>query len=344
MAVERVVVVGAGGISPAWFKPLKAEGVQVAAVVDLRLEQAQKRIAEFELAGAEASSDMVAMIQKHKPDFVIDLTIPEAHCETVCKALELGCHVVSEKPMASSMKEARKMVSAAEKTGKLYMVSQSRRWDAKHEVVSRVITGGALGALTTINCDFYIGAHFGGFRDHMSHVLLLDMAIHTFDAARLISSADPVAVYCHEWNPAGSWYDHDAAAVAIFEMSHGIVYTYRGSWCAEGMNTSWECDWRIAGTTGSVKWDGGSGFEAQVIAETGGFFSKWQDVELPAYEEPLKTGGHAGAIKEFVRCVQTGDRPETICSDNIKSLSMVFTAIESAEKGQRVTIKNTEGY
>ncbi len=55
----------------------------------------------------------------------------------------------------------------------------------------------------------------------MTHVLLLDMAIHTFDAARLISSADPVGVYCHEWNPAGSWYDRDASAAAIFEMSNG---------------------------------------------------------------------------------------------------------------------------
>ena len=66
------------------------------------------------------------------------------------------------------------------------------------------------------------------------------MAIHTFDMARFISGADPVAVYCKEWNPSGSWYDHDASAIAIFEMTGGIVYTYRGSWCAEGLNTTWE--------------------------------------------------------------------------------------------------------
>src|SRR6266581_2652143 len=72
-----------------------------------------------------------------------------------------------------------------------------------------------------------IGAHFEGFRQHMRHVLLLDMAIHTFDAARLLTGADPVSVYCKEWNPVGSWYDHDASAVAFFEMTNGIVYTYR---------------------------------------------------------------------------------------------------------------------
>ena len=65
------------------------------------------------------------------------------------------------------------------------MVSQSRRWDAKHDVVQRVVTGGKIGDLTTINCDFYIGAHFGGFRDKMPSPLILDMAIHHFDLLRM---------------------------------------------------------------------------------------------------------------------------------------------------------------
>ena len=37
----------------------------------------------------------------------------------------------------------------------------------------------------------------------------------------MITGADPVSVYCKEWNPAGSWYDRDASAVAVFEMTGG---------------------------------------------------------------------------------------------------------------------------
>ena len=54
MARERAVVVGAGGISGAWFPQLIKEKVDVAAVVDLRLEAAEARIAKYEL-DAEAS-------------------------------------------------------------------------------------------------------------------------------------------------------------------------------------------------------------------------------------------------------------------------------------------------
>jgi len=47
-------------------------------------------------------------------------------------------------------------------------------------------------------------------------------------------------------------------------------------------------------------------------------------------------GGYAGLIRELVYCVQTGVSPETIGTDNVKSLAMVFGAIASAEQGRCV--------
>jgi len=245
---------------------------------------------------------------------------------------------LGEKPLADSMESARKMVAAAQEAGKVFAVMQNRRYDARIRRLRHFLASGAIGPITTVHCDFFIGAHFGGFRDHMRHVLLMDMAIHTFDAARFITGADPLAVYCKEWNPSGSWYDDDASAVAIFDMTDGIVYTYRGSWCAEGLNTTWESDWRIIGEKGSVRWNGADLFQAQVVVKTGSFFSELQDVELPPYDAGNKVDGHAGAIRDFVHCIRTGETPETICTDNIKSLAMVFGAIESAQLGRPVSI------
>jgi len=172
----------------------------------------------------------------------------------------------------------------------------------------------------------------------MKHVLLLDMAIHSFDQARLISGADAVAVYCREWNPRGSWYAHDASAIAIFEMSNGIVFTYRGSWCSEGLNTSWQCDWRAIATRGSVSWDGEETFRAQAVDKDEGFIRPMRDVPVPISDR-AKKDGHAGCIRDFIECVRAGRVPETVCTDNIKSLAMVFGAIKSAESGKRVVLK-----
>jgi predicted dehydrogenase len=170
------------------------------------------------------------------------------------------------------------------------------------------------------------------FRTVMEHPLVLDMAIHTFDAARLITSARPRSVYCHEWNPSGSWYEHEAAAAAIFEMSDGIVYTYHGNWCARGLNTPWECEWRIIGDKGSVLWDGADGFRAEALGDDG----RCHPVAVPEVDASAKTGGHDGVIREFVACVRSGQTPETAAADNIYSLAMAHGASASAVRGAKV--------
>jgi len=349
----RTLLVGCGGISPSWLRPaVEMADLEIVGLIDLNDDVAKARRDEFELTLAFAGADFEAALRDLKPDVVFDCTIPEAHARTTITALRHGCHVLGEKPMAESMANARKMVEAAREAGRIYAVIQNRRYDPNIRAYRSLIESGELGSLTTLSSDFYIGAHFGGFRDRMEHVLLLDMAIHTFDAVRLVSGADPVAVYCKEWNPSGSWYDHDASAVAVFEMTDGIIYTYRGSWCAEGLNTTWESDWRANCERGSATWDGASGFRAQKVAKSGGFFSEWEDVEVgdPVFRdlsgaprngnpETAKLPGHAGLIREFIDCVRTGEAPETVCTDNIKSLAMVFAAIESAESGKRVEIR-----
>ena len=333
MANETAIVVGAGGISDAWFPPLVAEQVNVKAVVDLRLEAAQAQITKYGL-NAEACTDMQATLARLKPDFVIDLTVPEAHCKVTCAALKAGCHVVSEKPMAASMAEGREMVKTAQETGRMYMVSQSRRWDNKHDRIRRTVESGALGPITTVNCDFYLGAHFGGFRDEMISPLILDMAIHHFDLARFMAGVDPIAVYCHEFNPKGSWYKGDVAASAIFEMSDGVVFTYRGSWCAEGCHTSWNGDWRIVGEHGTLIYDHDRDPEGQVLAGGDGFNRPLQELEVAT--SPLEYYGMHGALREMLDFLRTGKLPQTECHDNIESLAMVFGAMESAREGKRV--------
>jgi predicted dehydrogenase len=337
MAKFKAVVVGAGGISGAWFPPLAKEKVEVVGVVDLNIESARACIAKNELQ-AEASDDLKATLKRVDPDFVIDLTIPEAHCNVTCTALRAGYHVIGEKPMAASMAEARRMVKAAETSGKLYMVGQSRRWDQKHELLRRIIAKGRLGTLTTANCDFYLGIHFGGFRDAMESPLILDMAIHHFDMARMITGEDPVAVYAHESNPSGSWYAGDVAATCIFEMTNGVIFNYRGSWCAEGCGTSWNGDWRMIGEKGTALYDHDQTPHGEVVvpSKKSGFSRPLKELSLPACT--VKYTGQHGALREMLSFLRTGKTPQTECHDNIKSLAMVFAAMQSARTGRRIKI------
>ena len=54
---------------------------------------------------------------------------------------------------------------------------------------------------------------------------------------------------------------------------------------------------------------------------------------------PLKYRTQHGAIREMLRFLRTGQKPQTACEDNIKSLAMVFAAVESSRQGRRVPVE-----
>ncbi|GHC51421.1 Gfo/Idh/MocA family protein [Neogemmobacter tilapiae] len=337
----RAVLVGCGAMADGWLRALKetpelTAAVQLVGLVDLNIDTAKALAARHGL-DAECGVDLGTILASQKPDLVFDLVVPPARHAVVRQALAAGAHVLSEKPMANTLDQARDLIAAADGAGRIHAVIQNRRFLRGIRRVKALLDSGALGEMTALHQDFFIGAHFGGFRDEMAHVLLLDMAIHSFDAARWLIGATPTAVYCRETNPKGSWYAQGASADALFDFANGVTMTYRGSWCAEGANTAWECNWRIIGTKGTILWDGNEGITAHVVAGAEGFFRPLTPVEVPDLPEPL-VEGHAGVILDFVRAVQQGDKPLTVGIDNIHSLAMVFAAIQSAETGARVPV------
>jgi len=336
----NIVLAGCGSISRAWLDPITQHpewNARIVGLVDLDMNAVDAQILHYGLTDVVTGTDIDAVLTQTKPDIVFDCTIPDAHHSIAHAAFAHGCHLLGEKPLAPSLETARDMITAGRAAGVQYAIMQNRRYDPNIRRLKQVIESGVLGVVTTLNSDFYMGVHIGGYRLHMRYPLLVDMAIHTFDAARYILNADPVAVYCKAWNPPGSWWDHEASALAIFDMSDGGVYTYRGSWSAEGMPTTWESDWRAIGTRGSAVWDGATDLRAQEIGVTGAWLSELLDVTIP--DAPtLTASGHAGCIEDFLGCVRENRTPLTNATDNIKSLAMVYAAIASAESGSRVAV------
>jgi predicted dehydrogenase len=118
-------------------------------------------------------------------------------------------------------------------------------------------------------------------------------------------------------------------------MTGGLRYTYRGSWCAEARHTSWEAEWRVVGPNGTATWDGHAAPVAEVVVGAGGFHSQFEPRTAEVAEIP---SGIAGSLRDFLHALETGAVPMGECHDNIKSLAMVFAAIESAATGTRVAI------
>lgn len=314
--------------------------VELAALVDVDRAVADSVRTANGFANAMVATDLETALNEVQADIVFDVAVPAARKDLVLTAFRHGCDVLTEKPMAASMGDATAILAASATSGRLHAVTQNRRFKQSIRRIRQFLASGAIGELSAMHCDFFVGAHFGGFRDVMEHVLLLDMAIHTFDAARFMSGKDALAVYCQETNPKGSWYAQGAAANAIFEMSDGVTFNYRGSWAAEGANTSWEATWRIIGSKGTLLWDGEDGISAHVVDGDEGFFRPLRAVPIPEWSDTSVTGEHTSVIEDFLDALDGRGAPESVGTDNIKSLAMVFAAIESALQRQRMSVQS----
>jgi len=331
------IMVGCGAMSAEWIRSAKEIGIEISALVDLNLELARARASEFQVE-AGLFDNLDDAIRNVRAQMLFDCTIPLAHAEVDSKGLVNGLHVLEEKPLAMSLIDAHRLIDLAEKNNLVHAVIQNRRFNPGVRKIRRLLDQGLIGEITTVNIDFFVPAHFGGFRERMDHILLTDMAIHPFDTARYLTGANAESVYCEEWNPKGSWWQHGASAHAIFQMSGGIRCAFRGSWCSEGLRTPWDSVWRIIGTKGTICWDGLDDIRGEYVKKAEGFFFECEGFVPIEEPDPVETRGHFSVMYQFLRNITEGIPAETRSADNIHSLAMVLGAIESSKRGQRVAI------
>ena len=332
----RGVVVGAGFLGPFWVRELLASpDTELVGWVDVDAERVRGRRDELRLGELAVGTDLGEMLDGVGADFVVNVTAPEAHRMVTLDALGAGAAVLSEKPLATSMDDAREMVAAADAAGRLFMVSQNRRYMPTLRAFRDAVAG--LGTLASLTCDFYIAhrAHPDGFVRRIEQPLLLDMAIHLFDAARFVTGAEPVSVYCESYAPPWDWFAGPSAANAIFRMTGDVRMAFNGSWCADGFQTSWTGRWRAVGEHGSATWDG----QRAPRVQTGPDFEL---PEVPRVREPRlprnRFEGLADALAEFVDALRTGRPPQSEGRDNLHSLAMCHAAVESARSQAPVAV------
>jgi predicted dehydrogenase len=328
----RVVVAGAGGMGRAWLAAIRTSpDVVVAGLADVDVARARHVADELAGPGVPVGADAVELARATGAQALVDVTTPDAHHPVTTAALFAGLPVLGEKPVAASLAEALSLTAAAEVSGELFMVSQSRRWNP-HVFALRDLAA-SLGTVALATTQFFRAAHFPGFREQMSNPLLVDMAIHPFDTARFVLASEPVSVYCEAFNPPWSWFAGSAAASATFTFSSGARYVFTGSWCAPGVQTSWNGEWRVSAQEGSLTWDG----------ENAPVLDRSDATPVPGPSMPAAQPGIVWALHEFVSALRTGSVPMGEVHENVMSLAMVEAAVASAAARAPVQLDDVLG-
>ena len=154
----RIGIIGCGGIAHAHMNAYRQiPEVEIVGGADIIPGKARKFLDEFGLTEAKAFESADELL-KMELDAVSVCTYNTQHAVCAVAALEAGCHVLLEKPMCLSMKEAAAIYAAEKKSGKILTIGFQPRYGRNFQKVKEIISSGALGDV------YYVQTGGGRFR------------------------------------------------------------------------------------------------------------------------------------------------------------------------------------
>ena len=178
----RVGFVGAGDIAPVHVEAVQAlEHIEIVGVCDLNTERAN-RLAET--YGLTVFDSLEALVEAGA-NVIHVLTPPGAHANVACAAMELGCDVLIEKPLAEDLDDCQRVIDTAERTGRVATVDHLLLFDPGIEKAAAAVAAGKIGKVVGI--DILRGGELipyegGALPPHLSDPghTFRDLAVHHF--------------------------------------------------------------------------------------------------------------------------------------------------------------------
>ena len=185
--ILRVGIIGLGGISRVHIANLlKMENAKIVAVCDINEDRLS---AAVEKTGAEGYADWHGLVKRNDIDIVHILTPHYLHAPMSIEALKAGKHVLTEKPMATTIEDAKKMIEAADKAKGTLSVIFQNRYNASSVAIRNMIENGELGSFICARASvcwhreapYYTESGWRGSLETEGGGTLINQAIHTLD-------------------------------------------------------------------------------------------------------------------------------------------------------------------
>lgn len=273
MSKLRVGIIGCGGIANNKHMPAlkRNKNVEMVAFCDIILDKAKKAAVDFGVEGAKTYSDYKELLADKTIDVVHVLTPNKEHSFITVDSLHSGKHVLCEKPMAKTYKEAMEMVNAAKETGKILSIGYQYRCNPAPLYAKKMVEAGDLGEI------YFAKAHavrrravptWGVFlnEDEQGGGPLIDIGTHALDMTLwTMDNYKPKSVMgtsykklSDQTETGNAWGDWDPkeftvedSAFGFITMENGATIILEASWALntldvkEGMTT-------LCGTKGGL--------------------------------------------------------------------------------------------
>ncbi len=335
----RFGLVGCGRVAPRHVQSIRElEGAQLVAVADI-VESRALRVAKEN--GAEAYSDFRRLLERRDLD-VIDICTPSGlHAQMAIDALCAGKHVIVEKPMAMNLKDADRMIAAAQTAGRKLCVVLQNRYNPPMQDLRRVVDEGRLGRLLLGNAtvrwyrpqEYYDDGWHGSYS--MDGGALMNQSIHHIDALQWLMG-DVESVFAYTATLAHKMEAEDVGVVTL-RFTSGALGVIEGSTVVFPENL--EGSVALFGECGSVK-VGGTALNRKVFWRIAGELEHERELLTRDQVDPPTVYGysHKAVLADMIAALAEGREPHTNGPVARKSVALVLAIYESARSGRPVII------
>jgi len=248
----RIGIIGAGKIVRVRHLPEAKSNpnAQIGAVCDIDALRAQEMAEKY---SCKAYTDYKKLIQNPDLDAVIVAATNSTHAEMSIAALDAGKHVLCEKPMATNLVDAQKMIEATKRSGKQLMIAHNQRLEPAHQKAKEIIQSGKLGKILTFTTIFgHPGSEFWAidgnntwfYHKEISGMGVLgDLAIHKLDLLRWLLDDNYIEAFAmsdtlNKSYPDGRRIDVEDNALCVLRTEKGRMGTVIVSWSYQKENNS----------------------------------------------------------------------------------------------------------
>ena len=327
-----------------------ADKLKLTALCDPVTENARDRESWYKkkIPGADIAiyADYREMLSKQKPDIVSIATESGKHCEIAINCLEAGCHVICEKPMTLSTKDADKMILAARKNNRKLGVCFQNRFNAPVRKLRAAVETGRFGRIFhgmvqvrwSRNDAYYKEAPWRGTWEQDGGTLM-NQCIHGIDLLQWMMGEDAVRVHAQTRRFLRPIEAEDFGA-AIVEFKSGALGIIEG--CADIYPTNLNETLSVFGEKGSVVIGGLSVNKTETWrfadADTIGDTEEKVLGENENDPSTLYGLGHTPLFKDFINAVENDRKPAISGEDGRKAVEIILAIYKSQKTGSSVDL------
>ncbi|MBE2212545.1 MAG: Gfo/Idh/MocA family oxidoreductase [Opitutaceae bacterium] len=147
------------------------------------------------------AADFDTMVKETKPDVVIVTTVDATHDDYIVRSLDLGCDVITEKPMTTTAEKCQRILDAKKRSGKTVRVTFNYRYSPPRTQVKDILMSGEIGDILSVDFHWLLNTTHGADYFRRWHAnkknsggLMIHKATHHFDLVNWWLSAQPASV------------------------------------------------------------------------------------------------------------------------------------------------------